>query len=99
MSDTARLKPLWWRVRLTNGNWSKWHEDPLTIVPGGRAYDPDRVRDALSARMWWCEARCTYRAEVMVGDDGVQTRRSAPPVADQCKRCRAEKAKQKGAAK
>ena len=52
MSDTARLKPLWWRVRLANG-------------------------------------------KVMVGDDGVQTRRSAPPVADQCAKCRAAKAEQK----
>ena len=95
MSETAKPKPLWWRVRLANGQWSKWHEDPLTIGPTGRPYDPDRVRNALSARMWWCEARCAYRPEVMVGDAGVQFRRTAPPVAQQCKRCRAAKAKQR----
>ena len=81
MSD--KRKPLYWRV-----GKGRWHEDPIVALHE----DTLAGNCPLIAR---CDKGGPYsQLCAYVGVRGkVQTRRSAPPVADQCARCRAAKAK------
>lgn len=87
MTETAKPKPLWWKV----GN-GKWHECGTSglewfakEIIEGRRFLTALCKLGLGLVCYWTTDR--FR--------GVETRRSAPPVADQCKRCRAAKAKQR----
>lgn len=85
MTETAKPKPLWWRV-----GKGKWHEDPLTDHNGHPLSE-----EGLGRVLRGDSPLCSYchRLQVYADRRSVQTRRTAPPVADQCKRCRAAKAR------
>ena len=86
MTETAKQKPLWWRV-----GKGKWHEDPL-LTKRGRPFTEEEIVGF---------ARCSWNALGYCGKIALyyETRRTAPPVAQQCQHCRAAKAKEKGAGK
>ena len=87
MTETAKQKPLWWRV-----GKGKWHEDPLTYQLSREPMPPKYVQYILD-RQWllWSLCNTVYGGVT----NPVIIRRSAPPVAQQCKRCRAAKAQQR----
>ena len=88
--NRAKPKPLWWRV-----GKGKWHEDSLTyLVPLGRRMNQEDIRLILQGK-WRLDSQCGFgeRGDYDAHADDVQTRRAALPVAEQCKRCRAAKAK------
>jgi len=89
VTDTA--KPLLWRA----GD-GPFHWDPLTYA-GGEVVTEDLVQNCILRATWSLNSYCGMTA--VVGDVGVEVRRTAPPVAQQCQWCRAAKAKQKGAGK
>ena len=89
--NPEKPNPLWWRV-----GKGKWHGDPLLYTGG----EPEPLgADAVLALLEGNHPLISLCAFATDEDDGprpqdidVQTRRTAPPVADQCKRCRAAKA-------
>lgn len=85
MTETAKPKSLWWR----RGD-EEWHEDPA---------EEDYEGLVRGDYPLWC--RCDYRSsrpiQAFATEGDVKTRRTAPPVAQQCAKCRAAKARKEEA--
>ena len=80
---STKCKPLYWRVGA-----GKWHEDTLRFPT--RPMMVAEIDRMLRTGHWDLLALCGFDPPVA---DASETRRSAPPVADQCKHCRAAKAR------
>ena len=85
---STQRKSLWWRVEK-----GKWHEDPQTDAEG-ILLSAEEV-DEVASGDWWFESYCGMWMNQIysANQSDVSVRRSAPPVADQCAKCRAAKAR------
>lgn len=91
---SKRRNPLYWRV-----GKGKWHEETLLAGTPTRPMTDSEFRVLLRGDYplrSLCYQRHSKTGKRTTHTD-IQTRRSAPPVADQCARCRAAKAKAKEA--
>ena len=84
-------KRLWWRI-----GKGPWHEDPLCIDGGNEPLPQASVNLVVGGGLY-LRTMCDrdHDQASCAGDTGVKTRRSSPPVAEQCKRCRAAKTRRK----